>query len=169
MAMFDQQDLMRNLLANCSTFQSEVGVSSKAAAKSYIHRFQALEAFHPAPRAVIRFTSHEARDQGMNSWRETSRLFLEIDLLRDIPDDSATALATQEDEVLTKFATIHQEIKDQQGIGEDVTGQTYLRVNGLNMLEYDIELLSESQDIKDPAFGDVQKVVWWMRWEVSTF
>jgi len=175
---FGQQHLLRNLVAACPTFQTEVGVTTgtdaekKAAAKLKVHRFEAIEQYHSGSRAIIRIAQHRIEDRGVGSWRDSSRLILTIDLERDLPEETATGLAEREDEVLTKFGTIIDEIIDRQGQGEDETGQTYLRVMALELIEYDLMSTSEMtpDDPDDDVDEDVpeQKIIWYGRWEVQT-
>jgi hypothetical protein len=59
-----------------------------------------------------------------------------------------------------------------QGSGEDETGQTYLRIMSLTLIEYDLINTSEllPTDPEDDADPDVpeQKMIWYGRWEVAT-
>jgi len=173
--VFLQQTLLKNLLAACSTFQTETGntggtsAENKAATKLHIHTFQALTDYHSVPRAVIRFSSHSSLDEGQGVWRDRASLFMEIELSRDIPAETSTALATQEAEVLAKFAAIQTEMQTLQGQGEDESGFSYLRVNSMNFLGYDLEAATEAESIDDPSDGDTQKVIWFARWEIGTY
>lgn len=175
---FGQQHLLRNLLAACPAFQTEVGVTTgtaserKEAAKLKVHRFEAIEEFHSGSRGIIRIGQHLISDEGIGSWRDSSRLLLTIDLERDLPAETATGLSEREDEVLNTFGTIINEIIALQGSGEDETGQTYLRIMSLTLIEYDLINTSEllPTDPEDDADPDVpeQKMIWYGRWEVAT-
>lgn len=171
---FGQQHLLRNLVAACPTFQTEVGVTTgtesqkKDAAKLKVHRFEAIEEYHSGSRAIIRIAQHRIEDQGVGSWRDSSRLILTIDLERDLPAETATGLAEREDEVLNKFGTIINEMIDLQGSGEDESGQTYIRVKSFELIEYDLVNTSESAP-HDPSDDSSQpKMIWYGRWEVRT-
>jgi len=175
---FGQQHLLRNLVAACPAFQSEVGIVSgtteerKTAAKLKVHRFEAIEEYHSGSRAIIRIAQHRIEDQGVGSWRDSSRLILTIDLERDLPAETATGLAEREDEVLNTFGTIINEMIALQGQGEDESDQTYIRVKSFDLIEYD--LVNTSESIPDDPSDDVdpnvseQKMIWYGRWEVRT-
>ncbi len=175
---FGQQHLLRNLVAACPAFQAEVGVTTgtesekKEAAKLKVHRFEAIEEYHAGSRAIIRMAQHRIEDHGVGSWRDSSRLVLTIDLERDPPAETSTGLADREDEVLNTLGTIIQEILDRQGQGEDESGQTYIRIMALELIDYDLINTSElpPTDPEDDVDPDVpeQKIIWYGRWEVQT-
>jgi hypothetical protein len=179
---FGQQHLLRNLLAACPTFQTEVGVTSgtdaqkKTAAKLKVHRFEAIEEYHSGSRGIIRIAQHRIEDRGHGSWRDSSQLILTIDLVRDLPDETATGLAEREDEVLNTFGTIINEMIERQGQGIDETidgeDQTYIRVVSFDLLQYDLINTSEltPADPTDDVDPDVpeQQILWYGRWEVRS-
>ena len=156
------------MLADCATFQTECGAINQAGALTSIHLHTTLTEYHRAPRATIFYEDWSLIDRGKHNWREEAiALRLTIELLRTRPADDATALQTQEQEVLLKFGNIIDELRALSGTetGTPDTGVSHLNVTGFKMVPPGLWM--EAAEESDQRDKTETQILWWMAFLIT--